>query len=162
MVWYKKALKRYKKEIVSSATFLIIFALALLLWNFWLGKSFVWHRIEPISAPNFFDKAFYSALVFVTVGALLYVIGFYRFLHFLIVRQLRSWSLYKDIKKFIWLLLILGMYGIFSKIVDLLNNIISFLYNIFGLILYTLPPLGISLLVTIPLFVAYKKARSGQ
>jgi hypothetical protein len=160
MVWYKKALKKYKKEIVTSATFLIIFALALLLWNFWLGKSFVWQKIEPLNAPSFFDRAFYSALVFVSVGAFLYLIKFYKFLHFLIVRQLRSWELYKSTKKFIWILLILGMYGIFSKIVDFFNSIISLIYNILGLVLYALPSLGISLAISIPLFIILKKAEA--
>jgi len=158
MVWYKKVLKKHKNEIVSSATFLIIFSFALLIWNFGLGRGFTWHKIEPITAPDFFNRAFYSALVFVSIGALLYALKFYKFLHFLIVRQLRNWRLYNDIKKFIWLLLILGMYGIFSKIVDFLNNIISFFYNIFGLILYALPPLGISLIISIPLFLFVKKA----
>lgn len=157
MAWYKKVLIKHKKEIIASAVFTITLTFTLLLWNFGLGKSFVWQRIEPFTAPDFFDRAFYSALVFVSIGALLYVLKFYKFLHFLIVRQLRNWRLYNDIKKFIWLLLILGMYGIFSKIVDFLNSIMSLIYNIFGLILYALPPLGISLVISIPLFVFLKK-----
>jgi len=157
MIWYKKALVEHKKEIVNSAIFTLIFALSLLLWNLGLGKSFVWRKIVPISAPNFFDRAFYSALVYVSVGALLYAVKFYKFLHYLIVRKMRDWKLYKETKSFIWLLLILGMYGIFSKIVDLLNNIISFTYNAFGLILYVFPALGISLIIFILLFMINKK-----
>lgn len=160
MVWYKKVLKKNKKEIVSSATFLIIFVFALQLWNFALGKSFVWHKIEPFAAPDFFNRTFYSALVYATIGALLYAMMFYKFLHFLIVRQLRSWVLYKGIKKIIWILLMLGTYSYFSKIVDFLNSIISFLYNIFGLILYALPPLGISMIISVPLFIFANKISS--
>jgi len=159
MTWYKKALVEHKKEIVNSAIFALIFALSLLLWNLGLGKSFVWRKIEPISAPNFFDRAFYSALVYVTVGALLYAVKFYKLLHYLIVRKMRDWKLYKQTKSLIWLVLILGMYGIFTKIVDLLNSIISFGYNVFGLLLYIAPPLGISLVVFIPIFVFTKNAK---
>jgi hypothetical protein len=157
MPWYKKVLIKRKNEIISSAIFAIIFALALLLWSFGLGKSFVWKKVEPISVPNLFDRAFYSALVYVTVGAVLYRLKLWLYLYILAVRKLRDRKLYRETKKFIWLLLIFGMYGIFSKIVDLLNSIISFAYNILGFILYVLPPLGISLIIVIPLFIFTKK-----
>ncbi len=158
MKWYKKIFIKYQKEAVSSAIFFIIFSLMLLFWYFFLGKSFLWRNIEPISAPNFFERAFYSALVFISVGALLYFIRFYQFLHFLIINLTGNWRWYKGIKSILWGCLILVMYfWIIPRIVDLLNYVISFFYNIFGLILYAIPPLGISLVIFIPLLVFIKK-----
>ncbi|MBU3978778.1 hypothetical protein KJ980_02935 [Patescibacteria group bacterium] len=158
MLWYKKVLLKQKKEIVSSAIFTIIFALALLLWHFYLGKNFIWQKIEPISTPGFFERAVYSALVFITLGALLYWIKFYRFLHYLIVRKLGDWRLYRDTKNLIWGSLILIMYiWIVPFVVDLLNSSLSFIFNIYGIILYMLPPLGISLIIFIPFAFFIKK-----
>ncbi len=157
MLWYKKILIKRERGIIASALFTVLFVLALLLWSFTLGKSFVWKKIEPISAPNLLDRAFYSALVYVTVGAVLYRLKLWLGLYILAVRKLRDRKLYKETKKFIWLLLILGMYGIFSKIVDLMNGIISFAYNILGLILYILPPLGASLIFVVLLVVFTKR-----
>jgi len=158
MTWYKHTLTKYKEEIIFSAIVSILFFIALLLWYFGFGKSFVWTKIEPISTPSLFERYFYSAFVFVTLGAFLYFIRFYQFLHGIIVGIFNDWRLYKDIKGFIWVGLILTSYfWIVPKIVDFLNSIISFFYNIFGLILYSLPSLGIALTITIPSFVFYKK-----
>ena len=110
MTWYKHILTKYRKEIISSAVVSVLFSITLLLWYFGLGKSFVWKNIEPISAPDLFERYFYSAFVFVTLGAFLYFIRFYQFLHGVIVGIFGDWRLYKDIKGFIWGGLILVSY----------------------------------------------------
>ncbi len=148
MTWYKKVLTENKKEILSSAIFVIIFALSILLWHFVFDKTFRWETITPVEEPSLLNRALYSALVFVTFGAFLYWIKFYQFLYSLIVKALRDRRLYQNTKRLIWGFLILIMYfWIIPKIVDLLNTIISLFYNLFNLMLYLFPPLGISLVV---------------
>ena len=110
MVWYKKVLTKHNREIAISALYSIVFSLTLLLWRYGLGKSFVWEEIGPISAPGIFNRCFYSAFVFVTLGSFLYLIRFYQFLHGIIVGMFVDWKLYKDIKGFIWSGLILMSY----------------------------------------------------
>ena len=158
MTWYKHIFTKYRKEIISSAIVSVLFSVTLLLWHFGLGKSFVWTKIEPISAPGLFERYFYSAFVFVTLGAFLYFIRFYQFLHGIIVGIFSDWRLYKDIKGFIWGGLILVSYfWVIPRIVDFLNAIISFFYNVFGLILYSLPALGVTLIFSIPAVVYIRK-----
>lgn len=154
MSWYKKVLKENKKEIASSAAFAVVFALAVLLWHFTLGKSFQWQTISPIEAPSLFIRAFYSALVFVTFGAFLYWIRFYQFLYHLISDR----QLYRGIKGLIWGSLILFMYfWVVPTVVEILNAIISFFYNVLNLILYLFPPLGVSLILFSAGYIIFKK-----
>lgn len=158
MTWYKHILTKYRKETIYSAILSVLFSITILLWHYWLGKSFVWTKIEPISAPDIFERYFYSAFVYVTLGALLYWLRFYQLLHGIIVGVFGDWRLYKDIKGFIWGGLILVSYfWVIPRIVDYLNAIISFFYNIFGLILYSLPALGVTLVLGIPAVVYIRK-----
>lgn len=160
MTWYKHTLTKYRKEIIFTAVLSILFSLIILLWHFGLGKSFAWTKIEPISAPGLLERYFYSAFVFVTIGAFLHFIRFYQFLHGIIVGIFGDWSLYKSIKGFIWSGLILVSYfWIIPRIVDFLNAIISFFYNIFGLILYSLPALVISIVLSIPILIIRKSTK---
>jgi len=63
-----------------------------------------------------------------------------------------------DIKGFIWGGLILVSYfWVIPRIVDFLNAIISFFYNILGLILYSIPVLGVTLVLGIPAVVYIRK-----
>lgn len=161
MSWYKKTLIKYTKEIISSAVFLVSLSLIILLWHFDKGDNFVWRNIEPISAPSLFARIFYSALVFVTVGFLLYLVRFYRLLHTFFVKFIGDRKLYKEVKKIIWGVLILIMYFyIVPKIVNVLNLCCSFIYNIYGFILFKLPLVGISSIILIASFFVifkYKK-----
>ncbi len=161
MTWYKKYLTEYKKEIIVSVTFTIIFAIFLSLWHYALGKSFVWKEIDPIPKPQEFVRFIYSALVFATFGAFLYWIKFYKFLHSVIVRELGAWKLYRDIKSVIWTSLILVMYFfVVPKVIDFLNSTISIIYNLFFFIVYLLPPLLVSVLIII--FVIYLIRKSNK
>ena len=158
MTWYKHIFTKYRKEIISSAIVSVLFSVTLLLWHFGLGKSFVWTKIEPISAPGLFERYFYSAFVFVTLGAFLYFIRFYQFLYGMIVGIFGDWRLYKDIKGFFWGgLILISYFWVIPRIVDFLNSVISFFYNIFGLILYSLPSLGIALILSVPALLYTRK-----
>ncbi len=158
MTWYRKVIKENGKGIASSAAFAVIFALAILLWHFAFGKSFQWEAISPIEEPSIFNRVLYSALVFVTFGAFLYWIRFYQFLHHIVVRGLRDRQLYNGIKGLIWGSLILVMYfWVIPKVVELLNAIISFFYNILNLALYLFPPLGVSLIVFSISYIIFKR-----
>jgi len=159
MSWYKKVLTKNKEYIITKTMFIIVFALVTLLWHFVLGKNFEWREISPIPEPSILIRCFYSALVFVTFGRFLYRTKFYKSLHFLIVRILGDWKLYKDTKNIIWKLLILIMYFfIVPKIIYLLNAIISVVYNLLGFILYLFSPLGISLIIFIVMYTPAKKS----
>lgn len=158
MRWYNKVLKENKKEIIASTTFAVVFAFAILLWHFNLGKSFHWETISPISEPSLFNRVLYSALVFVTFGAFLYWVKFYQFLYHIIVKGLGDRQLYRSIKGLIWGSLVLVMYfWVVPKVVAVLNIIISFFYNILNLILYLFPPLGISLIVFSIFYILFNK-----
>lgn len=158
MRWYKKVLKENKKEIVSSAIFAVVFALAVLLWHFAIGKSFQWESISPIEEPSIFNRVLYGALVFVTLGAFLYWIRFYQFLYHITVRGLRDRQLYRGIKGLLWGLLILIMYfWVVQKVVESLNAIISFFYNLLNLALYLFPPLGVSLIIFSIGYIIFRK-----
>ncbi len=154
MTWYKQTLKKYGKEIISGAFFSVLFSLALLIWIFAFNKTFTWTNIEPIEQPSIFVRIFYSALTFITLGAFLYMIGFYKILY----QFIGDWGLFKEAKRIIWLLLMGFMFFIVVPVVvDLLNGIISILYNLLGLIVFSFPPIGISLIIFIFYFYAKKQ-----
>ncbi len=148
MIWYQKTLKKYGKEILSGAFFSLICALALLLWTYGLGKTFTWTNISPIDQPSIFVRIFYSALTFVTLGAFLYKIKFYRGLY----RLLGDWKSFKEAKAIIWVLLMATMFFVIVPlVVDIINGVLSVGYNLLALFLYAFPPVGIS----IALFTLY-------
>lgn len=158
MKWHKKVLTKYRREIIAGAVFSITFSLALLIWQFAMGKTFVWQTISPFSAPPLVYEL-YSALVFVTFGAFLYWIKFYRFLHFIFVKILGDWDLYKLAKAIIWLVLIGLMFWLIREIVNLLNATVSFFYNVINFLLYLSPPLGMGLIVAIVAYLLLNKDR---
>jgi len=156
MKWHKKAILKELKEAVSSGAFYIAFVVGLLLWHFGFGKSFEWVEIEPISTP--FWYTFYSALVFVGPGAyLFYFTDFYKDLKSFFVRTLGAPNLHKGIKGVVWLSMAVVIFLVVKTVVEWLNTILSFFYNVLGLILYFCPPLGFALIVYA--VVVYAKRR---
>ncbi len=159
MKWHKEALIKNTKEIVTSATTYIILLLVFLLWHFAFGYKFEWQQIEPFEQPSIFIRAFYSAFTFFTLGFLLYIARFYKVLHDILVKGMGSWGLYNAIKAVVWLFLMFISYQyIVPWLFKILNASISLLYNIAGLVLYTLPPIGISLIIAI-VFALWKTKR---
>lgn len=143
--WYKRILTEKKKEIISSAIFAVLFALTIALWHYFTGKVFEWQSISPVDEPDLLPRLFYSALVYVTLGAVLYAMGFYEFLYSAYRGTRGGYRAYKEMKGAIWVVLVLGMYFvIIPVVVNILNAVASFFYNITILVLYLFPALGIS------------------
>ena len=165
MSWYKKVITKNIKGITTSAVFVLVFSLSIMLWHFVFGKHFQWIEIEPIEKPPFWPPSFYSALSFVTFGAFLYFVKFYRLLYFLVVKLLGEWGLYIRIKKVLWIFLTFLTYNVAVKVIDFLNMAISFVYNVVGAVLYAIPPLGFSGIVFILILYFYRKnelAKKGE
>lgn len=160
MNWREKVLKKHRKEIVLSAAFVLTFSLATALWHYFTGKSFEWQSISPIEQPGLLPRLFYSALVFAVPGWFLYhKLKFWKFLYAPYRGGgRRAYREYEKLKAAVWGLLILLMYFVIVPfVVDILNGIISFFFNLFVLLLYVLPALALSLLVCWVGFVIYKK-----
>ncbi len=151
MVWYKKVLKENQSGIYFSAALSFVVSLTYLLWSYWHGTYFEWKSISPIEQPNLLYREFYTAIVFVAVGAFLYyVVKLWKFLYFIFAKMLHSRELYEFVKWIVWTSLILITYFyIVPVIVDILNAIISFFYNIFNLILYLSPTIGIFVILCV-------------
>jgi len=160
MSWREKILKKHRKEIVLSAAFVLAFSLATALWHYFTGKSFEWQSISPIEQPGLLPRLFYSALVFAVPGWFLYhKLKFWKFLYAPYRGGgKRAYREYEKLKAAVWGLLILLMYFVIVPfVVDILNAIISFFFNLYVLLLYVLPALALSLLVCWVGFVIYKK-----
>lgn len=155
MVWYKKIPSKYKKAVI----FLCIFLLTILVWHFGLGKNFEWKSFAPLSIPSLNNQTLYSIIAYWTAGALLYETGFYLFLYILFVRILQSRRLYRAVKKDIWKIIIFITYSLLSFIVNALNIIISIISNLFYLLVYLLPSIGISLLLFFPYLLFINRKR---
>lgn len=156
MTWYKNNIIKGLRETYVWAIFPLIFALIFLLWWYWLWFTFKWQEISPISPLEVPVRLFYSALVFLTLGRFLYKMHVYEILHTIFVRILWAFGLYRKIKEVIWMWLMWLMYLIIVPfVVDLLNNLISFFYNIFGLIIYLAPAFWISLVIFIIFLLTY-------
>lgn len=144
MNWYNRTLKKYRKELISGATFSFVLSLALLLWIYMSGYSFEWRDINPIDPPSVFHRLAYSALTYVTLGAFLYSLLFWRFLY----RLAGDYRSFVELKRIVWLgLMALMFFVVVPVAVDILNAIASFGYNMFNLILYLFPPFGVSLIL---------------
>ncbi len=160
MTWYERTLKKNKKEIILSAVFVFALALITTFWHYFTGKTFEWQSITPIEEPDLLPRLFYSALVYVTLGWFLFhKLKFWKFLYEPYRGGGRhAYREYEKLKAGIWGLLILLMYFVIVPfVVDILNTIISFFFNLYVLLLYLAPPLAISLVVCgLGLFI-YKK-----
>lgn len=156
--WHKKVLLKNTKEVVSSGTTYVILALVLLLWHFALGIKFEWQHIAPLSEPSVFVRTFYSAFTFCTLGLFLYVIRFYKVLHDIVVKAFGMWELYNLIKAVLWLLLMYISYAyLVPWLFSVLNTSASVLFNVAGLVLYVLPPVGIALILSLLYMLIRKK-----
>ncbi len=157
MNWHQIEIKKFIKETLNTSAFAVIFLISLSTWHFALGQVFEWQSITPISEPSIFQRLLYSALTFATLGAILYELGFYKFLY----QVIGDWQAYKEAKKIIWLLLMGLMFFIIVPVtVGVLNYIISFGYNIFNLLVFLFPPFGLAFVVSIGYFVFKRNVNS--
>ncbi|OGE03155.1 hypothetical protein A3G16_03295 [Candidatus Curtissbacteria bacterium RIFCSPLOWO2_12_FULL_41_16] len=158
--WHKIALKKHLKDVFSSGITYAILALVFLLWRFALGYQFEWQSIEPFQQPSIFIRVFYSAFTFLTLGYLLYIAYFYKVLHDILVKSMGLWSLYNGIKAIVWAFLMFVSYQyIVPWLFSVLNAGVSILFNIANLVLYALPPVGISLVLSVIYFLLKNENR---
>lgn len=136
MAWYKKALSSiYHKELlVGGLVFAILFVLSMV--QLISGEPFVWKQIESFSTPDFWNRVFWSALTFVTLGALLYRLYLYKILS-IIFGSDRSG--YRQMKRIIWLGLMYVNYQIFPVVIDIANFVSSVVFNGFIYTVYLSP-----------------------
>lgn len=144
MSWYRQVLwQDFRKEMITVVSILAILV-ALSVVRLFLGESFVWQHIAPLSTPDFWQRAFWSALTFVTLGYGLYKIYFYRILSWLFGSDRAG---YRQAKKIIWLGLMYVNYQIFPVVVDILNQIISIVFNFSMMAIYAAPMLLLGLVL---------------
>ncbi len=138
MSWYKKALlSTYHKElIVGGLVFVVLFVLSIV--QLISGELFAWRQIEPFSTPDLWNRIFWSALTFVSLGAILYHIYFYKFLSDLFGSNRGG---YRQAKAIVWFGLMCVNYQIFPTVVDIANSIVSFAFNASVYIMYVSPML---------------------
>jgi len=160
MSWRKEAIvnfyRDYKKEIVASC--LVVFILTI--YHLFSDKAFIWRDYEPLPEPTL-PLRLLSALVFDSFGWILYQFRFYYVLKIIIVGIFRSKAVYRELKKVIWygMMAVMG-FVVAPWVVNMLNSIFSFFYNIFLFILYLFPPYGLSLILIIfLLFTIYNNKR---
>ncbi|MEK7065990.1 MAG: hypothetical protein AAB965_00265 [Patescibacteria group bacterium] len=162
MKWHKEVLIKKAQEIVGSGISYAILVLVFLLWRYALGNKFEWQNIEPLSPPSVFVRSFYSAFTFGTLGLLLYVLKFYKVLHDIVVKTLGMWKLYNFIKAVVWVFLIYASYEyIVPWLFNLLNTGVSVLFNVAGIVLYSLPPLGIAIVLSAT-YILFKNRTPGK
>lgn len=156
MNWSQKILKRYLKEAWILSLFSITFVLIIIIANQFFGWSFEWKEIDIIDQPAPLIRIFYSALAYISIGAISYHIGFYYWLYQIFWGFLWNYRLYKDIKKLIWTWNILIMYFIIVPwVINMLNFTISLFLNSYQIFIQSLPLLGISFGVTSICILSY-------
>jgi len=145
---YYNFFQENKREIIRSAIISLVITIAFSLWYFITGKSFEWHPITPISQPDLLSREVLSYIAFATIGAFLYyVVRLWQILKFICKDILNSWPLYNLVKKIVWIiLLVFTQFYLVPTAVNWSNHIISFFYNIWFLILYVYPIVGILIL----------------
>lgn len=147
--WINKVLKERIKEWLIVAIFPITFTITFIIVNYFLGWNFDWKEIDYLEQPAPLIRIFYSALAYISIGAILYGIGFYYWLHQIFWGFLWNYKLYKDIKKIVWMWNILIMYFIVVPwIIHLLNFIISLFFNSYNFFIQSLPLLGLAFGIT--------------
>ncbi len=99
-----------------------------------------------VPEPSIFSRLLYSALTFVTLGALLYRLKFYQMLY----RISGDWRSFQEAKKIVWIALVgLMFFIIVPTTVNLMNHVLSFGYNVLNLLFYLCPPLAGAVILTI-------------
>lgn len=147
MTWYKKAIRKYIIEDIWKMVSVVIIWIITSLWLFFTHDQYTWTNVEPIQIVPA-SRLILWALTFVTLGAFLYAIRFYQFLHLILVKILWMRKFYSEVKAIIrfWLLVIMVLW-VLPFIVFILNQIYSFFHNCFFFILYMYPVIFSSIII---------------
>lgn len=152
--WYYRRVQEYVRKDVCTIFAVISVQLAMAVWQLMQGSVFEWRNIQPIGQPDIFIRLLYSALTFGSLGAILYALRFYQFLSWIFGRDRKG---YRDAKGKIWVGLILAMYFVVVPVVvDVMNAVVSFFYNVTLLALYVSPILFIISLTAVVLTACLK------
>jgi len=160
ITWYTREIK---KELISQS-FWVTFSIAffsgtVLAWNF-LDYTYVLKQFEITSVP-IWSWPLYSALTFIGPGALIYKTKLHKNTYRLlknIFGSKKAWRLYKDFKKIFWGLLVLFTFGIAIPLfIKFLNLIITVGMNIWGIFLYTIPMLSITIILLVSITLINQK-----
>lgn len=149
-----RVLSEYSRSTVGAVSAILGVLLALSIIQFMNGGSYAWNDIALINQPDILSRAFYSALTFVSIGAILYRLQFYKFLSLIFGSDRTS---YKEAKHLVWVGLMLAMYWyVVPVIVDLLNIGVSFVYNASMLVLYLSPVLFMGVACVFVIITIYR------
>lgn len=146
---YSKALKKYFQEESSKLSVILICVLVatVVLQIFIQQNEFIWVKIQPIDTSWIFSRLVYSALTFVTLGALLYKLKFYKLLYETVWR-LFWYKIYEKVKYLVRWVIIAFMYiKVVPYITNILNQTISTAYNALRYIAFISPWLWIGLMI---------------
>lgn len=147
MNWTQSRIREFLEINKKALIVGLLISACVLVWGLFAAQPFEWKSIEPIPAEAPHLKIL-SALVFVTLGNLLYELRFYQALSFIFVDILKDRQTYKDFKRLIWTALMLFVgWVIIPWAADLINQAISIFYNIFAFFVYLVPGVGIALLL---------------
>jgi len=156
--WQKKTIVTYLRahEVKAVTTSLaLLFCAFLSAQVFIFNRTFTWVEIAPLSDLPW-NRELFSALTYVSLGAILYYLFFYKFLSFLFYRLLGDYRAYVQAKRVVWLvLMVFNYFYVAPFVINILNRILSFVYNLVVLLLFVSPTLG----GTIVCFLGYLLVR---
>lgn len=157
--WFERTIVDYirlNEPKVLSGALVLVFCSFISAQIFLFNNTFIWTHIEPLS-PLPWIRILFSAITFVTIGAVLFALRFYQLLSFIFHTILHDHEGYVAAKAIIWFALNYFIYFYVQPIViKFLNEIISFIYNFITLLLYVSPALGGTTLFSIAYFLIRK------
>lgn len=156
MSWKRKIFKEHIKETIFSMVFSLTFALVLMIANFFFDWNFDWKKIDPIEMPQLWIRGVASFFTWFTLWNWLFNLYFYRVLYWICKLSWIRYSEYKKLKQKIWIwLMLLVTFVLIPLIIDILNSLISILFNIFQFLISTIPYMGISATISAVVVLSY-------
>lgn len=156
MNWREKLIKWHLKGTLFTSVFSVVFIFILIIANFFFSWNFDWKQIDPIETPPLWIRGIASLFTWFTLWSWLFNLYFYKMLYWICKFLWISYSRYKKLKRQIWLwLMLLVTLVLIPIIIDLLNSVISFLFNILQFLISTMSFIGISLALSWMIAISY-------
>lgn len=146
---YSRTLRKFfQEEQLKLSIILICLLVATVVLQIVIQQNeFIRIKTQPIDTSWIFSRLVYSALTFVTLGALLYKLKFYKLLYETVWR-LFGYKIYEKVKYVVRWVLIAFMYiKVVPYITNILNQTISIAYNALRYIAFISPWLWIGLMI---------------
>ena len=146
---YSRTLRKFfqEEQLKLSIILMCVLVTTVVLQIFIQQNEFLRIKIQPIDTSWIFSRLVYSALTFVTLGALLYKLKFYKLLYETVWR-LFWYKIYEKVKYVVRWVLIAFMYiKVVPYITNILNQTISIAYNALRYIAFISPWLWIGLMI---------------